>query len=724
MTIRRKTFIIMGLTLVSLLVTLFAISSRVLLNGFAQIELKNAVDDAQRVRGALDETLVKLNGTASDWANWDDTYRYVVDRNPSYQRANLRATSVSVLNVNVMMLIGNSGEIVYGRGFDKSKGALTSLPPDLLPHLRKNRLLMRPPAKDGATSGILMLQGGPMLIVSRPILTSEKKGPPHGTLVMGRQLDVHELQRLSVLTRFSLDLRPYGEGPLPDDFDQARESLSKKSPVAIRAIDDDTIGAYILLDDIYRQPVLILRLVSPRDIYKQGLKSLMYLFGALVIVCLGICWVTLFLLQKLVLVRMEMLSEEVRLITADRDTPHRISSFGSDEVGMLAAAVNGLLAAEEQAYQQSQASENRFRAFMDNSPTVAYMKDAEGHYLYVNTTFQHAFGKTASQILGHTDSELWPGEIGKMLRENDVAVLQSNSVQQLEEMVPTTKVQETCWLSFKFPFRDASGEQVLAGVSMDITSRKAVERMKSEFVSTVSHELRTPLTAIRGALGIIIGVSSDVSDQTKNLLSLAHKNTERLGRLINDILDIEAIETGKMMVSIQPWEIMPIIENALELNSPYSNEFGVTFRIEQALPEAQVYADRDRLTQVLTNLLANAAKFSPRGESVEVNVCRLENSAAKSQIRVAITNRGASIPAEFHSRIFEKFAQADSSDTRLKGGTGLGLNISKAIIERFGGTIDFTSADGVTTFYFDLPEYRARVKPGAVEEALTAESSV
>jgi len=236
----------------------------------------------------------------------------------------------------------------------------------------------------------------------------------------------------------------------------------------------------------------------------------------------------------------------------------------------------------------------------------------------------------------------------------------------------------------------------------DITERMRMERLKDEFVSMVSHELRTPLTSIRGSLGLILGgVAGELPDQARMLLDIAHKNSERLITLINDILDIEKIESGRIDFNLQTLELTPLLTQAITTHQTYGEQFQVQFVLTETVP-CQVKADPDRLMQVLANLLSNAAKFSPPGSAVEVSSQRL--TSQPDWVRVSVRDHGPGIPAEFIPRIFQKFAQADSSNTRQKGGTGLGLSITKAIVERLGGKIGFeTQASVGTTFYFDLP---------------------
>lgn len=246
-------------------------------------------------------------------------------------------------------------------------------------------------------------------------------------------------------------------------------------------------------------------------------------------------------------------------------------------------------------------------------------------------------------------------------------------------------------------------EQTLTGflgIAYDISERKKIEMMKNEFISTVSHELRTPLTSIRGSLGLILGGAiAEVPQRAQVLLQIAHSNCERLVRLINDILDVEKIESGSIRLHIVMQKIKPLVEQAVQATGAFAAQFGVRLSISQDSEDCFVEIDADRITQALVNLLSNAAKFSPSDAQVDVGV-----HLADSIVRVSVRDHGNGIPPQFQSRIFQKFAQADSSDTRQKGGTGLGLSISKAIVELHHGRIGFTTEAGQgSEFYVELP---------------------
>lgn len=249
--------------------------------------------------------------------------------------------------------------------------------------------------------------------------------------------------------------------------------------------------------------------------------------------------------------------------------------------------------------------------------------------------------------------------------------------------------------------RNSAGRAVrMTGLVWDVTESQRVERMKNEFVATVSHELRTPLTSIRGSLGLVAGgAAGKLPERAQSLVSMALNNCERLTHLINDILDMEKLESDRQRFDVRRMNLAELVNRSLEDNAGFAQSMGVRFTTPEEMSDVDVLVDPGRFLQVMANLLSNASKFSPAGAPIEVRA-----HSSQGRVRVSVRDFGKGIPPEFQPRLFQKFSQADSSDSRRLTGTGLGLAISRAIVERLGGNIGFETGSSGTTFYFDLPD--------------------
>lgn len=389
-------------------------------------------------------------------------------------------------------------------------------------------------------------------------------------------------------------------------------------------------------------------------------------------------------------------------VTALRDMDGEVNAF----LG-IATDITERKRAEEELRKLSRA--------IEQSPVSVVITDADGHIEYVNAKFCEVTGYAAIEVLGRNprllQSGLTPLEVYQSMWQTILAGQQWRG-----KLQNCKRNGELFWEEIHISaIRDNEGRIThFVAVKEDITERMQIERMKNEFISTVSHELRTPLTSIRGSLALVAGgVVGELPAAVKPLVEIAHKNSERLILLVNDILDMEKIEAGRMEFDMHPVRLMPMLEQALDANRAYAEQFKVTYELEGDLHDVMVYVDANRLMQVLANLLSNAAKFSPPCDKVGVSV-----TSGSGRVRVAVSNHGSGIPEQFRSRIFQKFAQADSSDTRKKGGTGLGLSITKAMVEHMGGSIGFDSQpDVLTTFFVEFPVWQEATDTPAPLEA-------
>jgi len=348
-------------------------------------------------------------------------------------------------------------------------------------------------------------------------------------------------------------------------------------------------------------------------------------------------------------------------------------------------------------------SEGRIKAIVDNVIDAIVTIDHRGTMKSANSALERVFGYTEDEVIGRNVSMLAPEPIrsehdsylANYLRTGIPKIIGASRELNAQRKDGSIFPMELAVSELEF-----QGERLFIGLIRDITHRKEVEKIKSELVSTVSHELRTPLTSIRGSLGLLAGEAvGDLPDQMKRLVELALKNTDRLVSLVNDILDLEKLASGTMEFEFVDCSLRAVIAGALSEYAGYAEEQNVRFVFKDFEGDCTVMADPQRINQVLANLLSNAAKYSPDGGEVLVS---LEGNG--DYLRVNIADHGPGIPQEYRESIFDRFSQVDSTDTRKKGGTGLGLNIVKSIVEHHDGHVDFISdTDGSgTVFFFEL----------------------
>lgn len=252
--------------------------------------------------------------------------------------------------------------------------------------------------------------------------------------------------------------------------------------------------------------------------------------------------------------------------------------------------------------------------------------------------------------------------------------------------------------------RDSSERKLLWVLMEDISERKKIERMKNQFVSTVSHELRTPLTSITGAIGLLAGgAAGTLPPKAQDMMAIAERNARQLATLINDLLDIEKLVAGKLDINLKRQPLQPLLEQAVTINQSYGAQREITIDLAPDIPETEVFVDSQRLLQALNNLISNAVKFSPDSGRVNLSA-RQQVFEGKPTVIIAIQDSGQGVPEAFRDQIFQRFAQADSSDTRSQGGTGLGLAITRELVTVMGGEVGFESLPGQgATFWIRLP---------------------
>lgn len=356
------------------------------------------------------------------------------------------------------------------------------------------------------------------------------------------------------------------------------------------------------------------------------------------------------------------------------------------------------------------ASEKKVRNMIENMLVGLIIITPDGVVKEVNSRVERIFGFTDRQLQGKhimtlfTESKLY-SVTNREDRQSFMDNLFHKALDRVGEFDALKSTGEDFPIELSLTeFNTQEGQSYLANI-LDVSERREVERLKKEFVSTVSHELRTPLTSIRGSLTLLnVGALGSLPEQAKKVVNIAERNTIRLIGLINDILDIEKLESGKMDMVFAEVDIASVLERSSESVKAFADQNGVV--LEMVPSASKVFADGDRLVQVLVNLMSNACKFSPKGATVTVAVEEIPN-----WIEVKVIDRGRGIPEKFRGLLFQRFQQVEASDAKRKGGTGLGLAICKGIVEAHGGTIGVESEEGKgSVFWFRIPPTQSAPK--------------
>lgn len=610
MKLKRKAILLIMSTFLILIAALFVASGLILVSSFVKIEERDMRKDVQRVVDRIDDDVLDLSSRNRDYGSWDQTYNFMEDRNEQYIDSELGDETFSTLKINLLYIADENMNSVFIKKFNTSTSYEDPLSQEESNTLKEiyNNKIVNAQEKQGNFHGIIIFGNSPMLISSREILPSDELGSSRGYLLMGRLLDKDAVDYINKVTHVDFSLLPFKDINSDKEQKMLDNINASNADALVKRVNQNTVEAYKVLNDIYGTPAAVMKVSSYRVIFNQGLAAVRYLLLSLTVIGIVFSYVSMVFMDKVLLNRLLRLNRRVKEIGESEDFSLRVEISGKDELSDLTVSVNNMLARLESGISS--------------------------------------------------------------LRENN---------EKLKEL----------------------------------------DKLKDEFITTVSHELRTPLTSIIGFSKLnkskfvkVIVPEIDLEDekikkacmQLRGNSDIIISEAERLGEIVNDILDISKIEAGKMEYKNELVKIENIINKSASAVDALLMEKHLIFEreIEEDLPF--VNGDEDRLMQVIVNLLSNAIKFTEKG-SITCRAC-----LTGKEIVVSIIDTGIGIAAEDSEIIFERFRQVGDSLVGKPKGTGLGLPICKSIIEQHGGRIWVERGLGKgSIFSFSLPALKKAI---------------
>jgi diguanylate cyclase (GGDEF)-like protein/PAS domain S-box-containing protein len=494
MSLLKKTVIVTGFTLIALIIVLYVASQAILMNSVKNMEERAVKENIQRALDILADELSTMNNITADWAAWDDTYEFIQDAGDEYIESNLVDATFTGLKINLMVYVDTSGQVVFGKGVDMNNGnRVFPIQEALRDHFVVNDPILNHPDPRSSLTGLVLLPEGPLLVASRPIVTSEYEGPIRGTFIMGRYLNEVEIKKLEDKAHLSLTIRMFNDKSMPDDFISAGSIISQDKSFYINPLNEDVIAGYTSINDIYGNPALLLKVDMPREIYKQGKTSIVYFILSIIFVGLVFFGVDLLLLEKMVLSRLAGLSAGISGIGSKGDLSARVKITGKDELASLAGEINLMLQALEQSQQKVQENEELFRLLAENAQDIIY------RYRFLPAQGFDYISPSVAGITGYTPEEFYadPDFSFKIVHPEDrpamitfYQVISSNSEPQIIRWVH--KNGSVVWTEHKKVAIYDNEKKLVAieGIARDITERKSTQE-KLEHLS-----LHDPLTGL------------------------------------------------------------------------------------------------------------------------------------------------------------------------------------------------------------------------------------
>jgi len=643
----------------------------------------------------FDGQLQRLDVLNRDWSTWNNTYNFVrlPSENEDYLKVNFTDATFADGGLNFILIIDNSGRLVHGEGFDLTAGKEVPIPKSLQEHI-SDEALIRHEGVENSVTGIILLPEGPLLVSSRPILTSEGEGPVEGTIIMARFMDSSVVDALSKTIHLPLVMMTVNDTNMPSDLEVAHSSLTIEAPVLIRAINSESMAGYFLLQDIYGNPAIIFRLTMPRTIYAQSVAIMRYFMLAIMgfsLLCAGIFTQSV---RRLVVSRVARVAKFMGDIGATGDLSKRLTMQGNDEIAKLGKNINGTVEALEKAEVNAKAQKGLIDRILATTPNAVLVIGDDDKIKLANRAFYDAFKRKDAEVETKPISEVIPTE------ELSLAILEARSGKTLsvtQEFRHRVNGNERMFVANILRMGDDEVLFVLGDVTEERTKQEQLhltDRLASigEMAAGIAHELNNPLTGVVGLSQLLL--DEEMSDGAKEDLKFIYNEAQRAAAVVKKLLTFARQHpTERKAVQINA-----VVEDVLSLRAYEQrvNNIRVITRFDDHLP--QIVADPFQMQQVFLNIVLNAEQAMI--EAHREGTLTITTERVDGNIKVSFSDDGPGISPENMRKLFSPFFT-----TKAVGkGTGLGLSICYGIVTNHGGKIYAQSELGKgAIFVVELP---------------------
>jgi PAS domain S-box-containing protein len=694
MTLRAKTLLIIGLSTICLIVFPYFRLQAILHLSVASLEKEAAREDLTRTYSLIDADLARLSAMAIDWAQWDATYYYLAGKDPSYPGSNVIPETLRDLAINVMLFSDTSGKLRLEMAYGLADAKTVPVPKMLEELSRERGAACAGVSKPATSSGILMVDGKPMLLACSAVLKSDMTGPSMGSLIVGSYLEETQLIRIAAKLGEPVEIYPADDPKAPLQL-RGLVANANMEPDTYKLLDDDYMAVYGVTPDFLNKQMLIVQVNSRREAYRQSrVNSLSFILSLLPTVMLfGL--LTMLLLEHLILSRVSRLTKWVSAVASRGSFSESISISGHDEISALARETNSMLSSLEELHIALGENEERYRTLIERQGEGISSVDDNEVFTYANPIANAIFGVAPASLVGRNLREFASGESwARISAQSELRRKGEKTTYQLEIVRPDGHSRQILITATPWFNEDGTYGGALA-IFRDETIRiraeagmREMEAMRRKFFDGASHELKTPLTATLGMVETLLRGAGDAETQAK-FLQRIREQTLRMSSLIEDLLTLSRLESAEDVLHLEEIDLGETVQDSLDAFRDAAAVKGISLNVEMDCNQFFGFADREALQMMVGNLLDNAIKYTPSGGTVSVSCSKEER-----HVLIEVADTGIGIDPSELERIFDRFYRVDKARSRELGGTGLGLSIVKELAELQDGSVSVQSEPG------------------------------